>query len=149
MLLSISASRFLNFLSFCNFVITRITTLLTELYRFNLKPAPILISGSECMGRIKYMATSRGSFSVPQRTAFMVTGWHQTKGGHVDIEQIGCLFEQIDKLLIIRFIDKKICPPTGTVHHMVPGIRIGYSQRARHGAYTSDLIIKVNRGLDP
>jgi hypothetical protein len=41
------------------------TALLTELYRFNPKLYPPLISGSERMDRIKYMATSRGSFSMP------------------------------------------------------------------------------------
>ncbi len=29
-------------------------------------------------------------------------GWHQTIGGHVDIEQICGLLKQIDKLLMIR-----------------------------------------------
>jgi len=47
------------------FILTRITALLTELYRFNPKPAPILIRGSERMGRIKYIAASRGSFLIP------------------------------------------------------------------------------------
>ena len=31
-------------------------------------------------------------------------GWHQIKGGHVDMEQICCLSKQNDKLLIIHFI---------------------------------------------
>lgn len=52
-LFSILLSRSLNFRSFCNFVFTRKTTLLTELYRFNPKPAPVFISGSERMVRIK------------------------------------------------------------------------------------------------
>jgi hypothetical protein len=65
MLLSICAKRSLNFLSFYNFVFTRITALLTELYRFIPNPAPILISGSERRDRIKYMATSCSSFSMP------------------------------------------------------------------------------------
>jgi hypothetical protein len=70
---SIHSSRSLNFLSFCNFVFTRITALLTELYRFNPKPAPTLIGGSERRDRIKYMATSRGSFSMPRRTEYRLT----------------------------------------------------------------------------
>ena len=60
----------------------------------------------------------------------MVMGWHQTKGGHVDLEQISCVLKQIDKLLIVRFNYKKVCSPSRTVHHMVPGIRVVYSQRA-------------------
>ena len=100
MLLSIHSRRSLNFLSFCGFVFTLITALLTELYRFNPKPAPTLISGSQRMDRIKYMTTSRGSFSMPRRTAF-------------NIEQICCFLKQIDKLLIIRFIHKKRSPPFG------------------------------------
>jgi hypothetical protein len=51
-------------------------------------------------------------------------------------------------LLIIRFIHKKVSPPSGTVHHMVPAIRIVYSQRTRHGSNITELI-KVNRRLDP
>jgi len=39
-------------------------------YRFNPKPAPTLISGSGRMDRIKHMATSRGSFSMPRRISF-------------------------------------------------------------------------------
>ncbi len=100
MLLSIHSRRSLNFLSFCGFVFTLITALLTELYRFNPKPTPTLISGSQRMDRIKYMTTSRGSFSMPRRTAF-------------NIEQICCFLKQIDKLLIIRFIHKKVSPPFG------------------------------------
>ena len=70
----------------------------------------------------------------------MVMGWHQTKGSHVDIEQICGLLKQFDKLLMIRFIDKKVFSPSGTVHHMMPGIRIVYSQRPRHGLYIPELI---------
>jgi hypothetical protein len=32
---------------------------------------------------------------------------------------------------------------------MVPGIRIVYSQRARHGSNITELILKVNRRFDP
>jgi hypothetical protein len=35
------------------------------------------------------------------------------EGGHVGIEQICCLLNQIEKLLTIRFIHKKIVPPFG------------------------------------
>ena len=49
---------------------TRITALLTELYRFNPKLAPTRISGSRRMEQIKNMATSRGSFSMPRRKVF-------------------------------------------------------------------------------
>jgi len=126
MLFSICSSRVLNFLSFCNFAFRRITVLLTELYRFNPKPAPTLICGSERMDRIKYMATSRGSFSINTdemshaarqiriRGLYhqMVMGWHQTKGGYIDREQICCFLKQIEKLLIIRFFLKKLFPPS-------------------------------------
>ena len=52
MLFFICSRRALNFLSFCNFVVTRITALLTELYRFNPKPAQTFISDSERMGEL-------------------------------------------------------------------------------------------------
>jgi len=54
----------------------------------------------------------------------MIMIWHQTMGSHVDIKKISCLLEQIDKLLVIGFINKYICSPAPTIHHMVPGIRI-------------------------
>ena len=40
-------------------------------------------------------------------------------------------------------------PASGTVHHIVPCIRIVYSQRARHDSNMAELFIKVNRRLDP
>ena len=80
----------------------------------------------------------------------MVMCWHQTKGGHVDIKKFGCLLKQIYELLIISFIYKKICFPARTIHHMVPGIRIIYSQWTRHDAqHLLESIIKVNRRFDP
>ena len=44
--------------------------------------------------------------------------------------------------LIIRFIIKKVIPPS-TVHQMVPGIRIVYSQRVRHGSKITELLIII------
>jgi len=110
----------LNFLFFCNFVFTRITALLAELYRFNPKPAPTLISGSERMDRIKYTVYRYGFdyLFAPLASA----GQNLCKAS-----SISWLLKQIDKLLIIRFFLKKLFAPSGTVHHMVPGIRIVYS----------------------
>jgi len=51
----------------------RLTVLLIELYQFNPKLAPTLISDSKAIVHIKYMATSRGSFSIPQRERLL--GW--------------------------------------------------------------------------
>ena len=75
------------------------------------------------------MSHAAGQICIRGLEHQMVMGWQQTIGCHVDIEQICGLLEQIDKLLIIRFINKKILPPSGTVHYMMPGIRIVYSQR--------------------
>jgi len=79
----------------------------------------------------------------------MIMIWHQTIGGHVDNKKISRLLEQIDKLLVIRFLNKYICSPAPTIHHMVPGIRIIYSQWSRHGRYISIPTTKVKSRLDP
>jgi hypothetical protein len=46
-------------------------------------------------------------------------------------------------------INKKILPPSGPVHYMMPCIRITYSQRAGHRQSLAEITRKVNRRLDP
>ncbi|MFH1954761.1 MAG: hypothetical protein ABIL06_24495, partial [Pseudomonadota bacterium] len=46
-------------------------------------------------------------------------------------------------------IRKKILTSSGTVHHMMPGIRVVYSQGPRHDGKIPEFTTKVNRRFDP
>ena len=65
------------------------------------------------------------------------------------MEKLCCLLKQLYKLLVIRVIRKKILTSSGTVHHMMPGIRVVYSQGPRHDENIPEFTTKVNRRFDP
>jgi len=48
------------------------------------------------------------------------------------MEKLGCLLKQVEELLVICVILKKAHAFPGTVHHMMPRIRIVYSQGPGH-----------------
>ena len=79
----------------------------------------------------------------------MVMGCHKTKGGHLDMEKLGCLLKQVEELLVICVILKKAHAFPGTVHHMMPRIRIVYSQGPGHRGTVPEFITKGNRRFDP
>ena len=65
------------------------------------------------------------------------------------MEKLYCLLKQLEKLLVIRVIRKKILTSSGTVHYMMPGIRVVYSQGPRHDGNIPEFTTKVNRRFDP
>jgi len=65
------------------------------------------------------------------------------------MKKLYCLLNQLDKLLVISVIRKKILTSSSTVHHMMPSIRVVYSQGSRHNRNIPEFTTKVNRRFDP
>jgi hypothetical protein len=79
----------------------------------------------------------------------MIMIHHQAIGSNPNIPEFYSLLEQIKEHLAVPFFKKNVLSPPATVHHMVPGIRILYSQRSSHMRLIAKRKIRVKRRLDP
>jgi hypothetical protein len=79
----------------------------------------------------------------------MIMVHHQAIGSNPNIPELYGLLEQIKERLAVPFFNKNVLSSPATVHHMVPGIRILYSQRSSHMRLIAKRKIRVKRRLDP
>jgi len=70
----------------------------------------------------------------------MIMVRHQTISGYAKIPHFRGFNEKIDKYLVIMLIMKYLLASSATVHYMIPGIWIFYSQRPAHKILTTQLI---------
>ena len=93
--------------------------------------------------------TGRDKTRYEENGVRMLMGWRRTLGCRFNIEKTCGLLKQNYKFLLIRFINKKILSPSGTLHYMLPCIRIFYSQRSQDKRCLPARACKVNRRFDP